>query len=120
MSPSNSNELYLVTTEGIFNSQDGGSQWNYVTTLIARGAPENSAMTTFAVRPDAAGTLLFTVGRIIHKTVDGGITWETIETFPSGRKITSLLVDTADPNTVFAGTELVEEKKKGLVSAPSK
>ncbi len=118
MNDGNSDDLYLSTTEGLWHSVDGGTSWDFVTTLIARGAPENSEVAAFAVRPDISSTLFFTVGQIIHKSVDSGATWETIETFPSARKITWLQIDRDDPSIMFAGTEFVEEKSGGFIKRP--
>ncbi len=114
MDPNSAQTLYTVTPDGIYRSIDSGSSWSYITTLIANGADQNSSIRNLVVIPGSPDTILFTQERIIHKTEDNGTTWKTIENFPSGRRITALAVDSDRPDIIYAGTELVEEKK-GLI-----
>ncbi len=118
MDPNNSAHLWLVGTYGIAQSFDSGKTWELIDTLIAQGAPENSSIATFTVLPGESGTLFFTVGNIIHKSFDSGKTWKTIETFPSGRKITAMVIDSEDPTIMYAGTEVVESSRGGLIPTP--
>jgi photosystem II stability/assembly factor-like uncharacterized protein len=111
MDPSDSHGFYTTTPDGIFHSTDSGATWAPVSSLIEFGAKENGSIRNLTVVPGSSGGLFFSIGRIIHKTTDGGATWKTIENFPSGRLITALAIDADRPQVLYAGTELVEEKK---------
>lgn len=111
MDPNNSHTFYITTPDGIYRSTDSGATWEYVTTLIEKAAGENNSIRNVTVEPGNSNVLYFTIDRIVHKTVDGSQTWKTIENFPSARRITSLTIATDRPQILYAGTELVEQKK---------
>lgn len=111
--PNNHMRLFLLSPQGILRSTDGGVSWAYLDTLIAQGAAENSNIKSFMVMPGNSNVYVFALGRVIHKSIDAGATWKTIENFPSARNITVLAASTKNPERIFAGTEEVP-KKKGL------
>lgn len=115
MDVNDADTIYAVTTLGILKSTNGGQQWEFIDTLIERGAGENAAITSIATIPGQPEKLIFTVGRIIHKSVDYGQTWKTIENFPSVRKLTTVVPDPFNPDILFAGVEQVEEEQRGLI-----
>ena len=100
----NPNHIYLATNHGVLHSSDGGSSWEVIKTLL----PANTPISTIAINPENQKVFYFTVGRIIHKTTDGGETWKTIENFPSSRSINYLLIDPNDPKIIYAGTPPLE------------
>lgn len=110
--PNNSQVLYAVTNEGVLRTEDGGGSWSFVETLIERGAEQNAAILNFTVMPGDSNTLFFSIGRLIHKSVDRGETWQTEENFPSKRKITAFAIDPFDTTVYYAGVEQVEEQRK--------
>jgi photosystem II stability/assembly factor-like uncharacterized protein len=99
--------LYIATNYGILKSPDAGATWQPITTLFPFGSVPIS---TVDVNPDNHDEIYFTIGKVIHKTTDGSTTWKTIETFPSGRLITHILVDRETPETIYTGT--YAQKKK--------
>jgi photosystem II stability/assembly factor-like uncharacterized protein len=99
--------IYIATNYGIIKSPDSGATWQPITTLF----PFNTVpILTVGVNPDNQDEMYFTIGKVIHKTTDGSITWKTIERFPSGRTITSLLIDPENPQTIYAGTYAAKKK----------
>ena len=115
MDPNDSNRLYVSSPVGIMRSHDGGTNWEFIDTLIERGAAQNSSIKNIVVMPNEPETILFSVGQQIHKTVDNGVTWKTIENFPSTRTITEMGVHSDREGVIFAGTEFVEQEKKGFI-----
>jgi len=111
MDPNISTTFYSITPDGIYTSTDSAMTWTYVPTLIAKGVSQNSLMRNVVIEPGNSKVWYFTIGQVIHKTTDGAATWKTIENFPSGRLITALAIGKFRPQVLYAGTELVEEKK---------
>ncbi|MCW1930119.1 MAG: hypothetical protein KIH62_002265 [Candidatus Kerfeldbacteria bacterium] len=111
--PNNHLAVFFLSPQGIVRSLDGGATWAFLNTLIQQGAGENANIKSFMVLPGSDNTYMFSLGRIIHKSVDGGNTWKTIENFPSGRNIVTLSVSPLAPDRIFAGTQ-EPPKKKGL------
>ncbi|MFA6271544.1 MAG: hypothetical protein WC693_00355 [Patescibacteria group bacterium] len=99
--------LYIATNYGIIKSPDSGLTWQPITTLFPFGSVPIS---TVDVNPDNTDEMYFTIGKVIHKTTDASTTWKTIETFPSGRKITTILMDPAAPEIIYAGTFAPKKK----------
>ena len=116
----NSKTVYLSSSQGISRSTDGGETWVPLSTLIERGAEENASIMNITVAPGNSSIIYFTVGRLIHKSTDGGNTWKTIETFPSQRKITSLVIHPERPETVYASVQKAEKERRGPVPTPSR
>ncbi len=116
----NSKTVYVSSSQGISRSTDGGETWVPLSTLIERGAEENASILNFTVTPGNSSIIYFTVGRLIHKSTDGGNTWKTIETFPSQRKITSLVIHPEQTSTVYASVQKAEKERRGPVPTPSR
>lgn len=100
-------KMYLATNYGLFRSENGGSNWNEITTLFPFGSVP---IQTVAVNPNNHSEIYFTIGKVVHKTTDNSITWKTIETFPSARKITNLIINPENTEQLYAGTYLVKKK----------
>lgn len=101
------NIIYVATNYGLLKSNNGGANWNPITTLFPFGSVP---IKTVAVNPDNHSEIWFTIDKVVHKTTDSGATWKTIETFPSNRTITSLLVDPDNPQVLYAGTYAPKKK----------
>ncbi|MBU1074810.1 hypothetical protein KJ705_01895 [Patescibacteria group bacterium] len=101
------NILYVATNYGILKSPDAGATWLPIETLFPFGSVPIS---TIDVNPDNHDEIYFTIGKVVHKTTDASTTWKTIETFPSGRGITSILVDRETPGTIYTGTYAPKKK----------
>lgn len=120
LSPNNDNVLYTVSKEGILYTTDGGVTWQFMKTLIEQGVDQNTGIANITVKPGEPSTILFTVGRLIHKTTDGGASWNSIESFPSSRNISYLTLHPNNPDLILAGVQEVEEKRGGLLTPPSR
>ncbi|MFH1536600.1 MAG: hypothetical protein ABID45_01285 [Patescibacteria group bacterium] len=113
--PSNTNKVFAVSNAGIAVSSNAGDTWDIVNTLIPLEDTKNKSISNITIHPENSKIVYFTVDNIIHKSIDGGKNWQTIETFPSARLITSLMIDQDNQDLIFAGTREAE-KKGGFVT----
>lgn len=116
MDPNDNNILYIADTNGLFQSHDAGMHWEYIKTLIEKGAPQNTKIQNITIPYGKSNTILFTVGNQIYKTDDEGLTWKTITTFPSSQQITSILAHPTNSTILFAGVEQIEKPRRGLIA----
>ena len=108
--PNKKNRLYGSTYSNIIRSNNGGETWKVVDTLIPPEDEKHKLVENLIVDPDNSKILYFTVSNIIHKSIDLGKNWHTIENFPSARRISYLTADQHDDDIVIAGTREVEEQ----------
>lgn len=99
--PSAPDTLYIGSNYGLLKSNNGGIAWQPIDILAPPGA---LPVKTVGVNPTNSQEIYFTNSKIIYKTLDGGKTWMTIETFPSGREINYLIIDPENPQILYAGT----------------
>lgn len=112
--PNDTTIIYLVTRRGILKGTNNGTDWSDIVTLLGVGDNQNEDIRNLAITPGNSKQITFTLGHIIHQSNDGGETWKSIETFPSERNISTLIIDYQTPQVVYAGTEPIE-KKRGLI-----
>ncbi len=93
--------MALGTPYGILTSSDGAATWQPISTLFPFGSVP---IRVVAVNPTNRKEIFFAVGNILHKTVDGGVTWKTIKTVPTSRTIGSLYISAFSQDVLFAGT----------------
>lgn len=104
--PVNPSILYAgCACGGILRIQDAGASWTDLS-LALPYAPIDAAL---ALDPRGNGVLYAGDDRGIVKSTDGGATW----TFTSKERTVSLLVDSGNPLTVYAGTYGVGVMKSG-------
>lgn len=108
--------IYLVTRRGLMQGTNNGDDWKDVITLLGVSDKQNDSISNVASVPGKPNELYFTLGHVVHKSVDSGVTWKVIENFPSTRTIYQLLIDPQTPNVMYAGMYKVEEKG-GLLKA---
>lgn len=106
--------LYTVTRRGLMKGQNNGQNWSDITTLVAVDDKKNDSIRNLVTVPGKPNELYFTLGHVIHKSVDGGVTWKVIENFPSARTIYRYIVDPQTPNVMYAGM-YQEEEQGGLI-----
>ncbi|HKC85761.1 MAG TPA: SBBP repeat-containing protein, partial [Blastocatellia bacterium] len=102
--PANANNIYAISSSGLFRSTDGGNQWTLA------GAPPlvnglQPAIISFAVDPKTPATIYLGTTNGVYKSVNGGQSFELRSTgllFPFANV---LLVDPVTPTTVYAGTQ---------------
>ncbi|WP_394846515.1 hypothetical protein LZC95_03505 [Pendulispora brunnea] len=102
LDPADPKTLYAATTKGFAKSTNGGASWS-VSGDCSPSIGTDQALLSMAI----SGTHLYmggTEGRVYVST-DGGKTCERRLAFSAG-KIRGLAVDSSDPSTVLAVTEL--------------
>src|SRR6188472_2071844 len=70
--------------------------------LLACGTRE-AAVVSIALHPSNPNIVYVATNDAVHKTRDGGATWEQFEAF-TARRVTTLAIDPKLPATVSAGT----------------
>lgn len=116
--PSNSNIVWVGTGEnnggrhlsfgdGVYRSLDGGKTWKNM------GLAGSEHISDIIVHPTDSNTVwvssqgpLWTKGgqRGLFKTTDGGETWENVLKTDQWTGVTSLVIDSRDPNKLYAAT----------------
>lgn len=76
--------------------------WLCVLLVVACGG-QDDAVVSIVVHPTNANILYVATNKAVHKTRDGGQSWEQFPSF-SARRVTTLAVDPKLPATVYAGT----------------
>lgn len=102
--PANANNIYAISSSGLYRSTDGGNQWSLA------GAPPlvndlRPSVISFAVDPKTPTTIYLGTTNGVYKSVNGGQSFELKSTgllFPFANV---LLVDPVTPTTVYAGTQ---------------
>ncbi len=93
------NSLLILTPYGILRSDDGGDTWSDYKLLVQPGRVKILA---FAFNPQNPNEIYYATASAFYKSVDGGKRWQT-KPLPSARLPVVLLVDPANPNTLFLG-----------------
>ena len=90
--------LYVGTSQGAFESTNGGGNWSLVLPFW---------VWTFAIDPATPSTLYAgTAGNFILKRTTGtGLVWNTAASGLTAANYRSLVIDPATPSTLYAGTE---------------
>src|SRR6185369_14906017 len=93
--------VYAATTSGVFKTINGGTNW---TDIIG---DQTLVTLKIAVDPTNSSILYVSVPFIgIRKTVDGGAHWTTNSTGLQDTQIRPLLINPAQPSTLFIGTSV--------------
>lgn len=104
--PSDSDILFSVKAGwGIFRSEDGGyvydflatSDVDYSYTLAVHPANESIVYSGYNPKP-------FQDWAMVRKSLDGGLTWETVLNVTGSNGITSVVIDPNNPDTLYAGS----------------
>ena len=116
--PSNSNTIWVGTGEnnggrhlsfgdGVYRSLDGGETWKNM------GLADSEHISDIIVHPTDSNTVwvssqgpLWTKGgqRGVFKTTDGGETWENVLETDEWTGVTSLVIDSSNPDKLYAAT----------------
>lgn len=117
-------------SRGVFLSEDGGDSWRQV----LAGEGEWTGASDLVMHPSDPDTLYAALwdrkrtpwhftesgpGSSVHKSTDGGRTWQRLAGFPSGAGIGRIALDIARsrPDTVYASIDLWRELPEGLQHA---
>ncbi len=118
MAPSNPNVVWVGTGEpqnrqsspygaGVFRSTDGGRTWQ------SRGLEDTRHIARVVIHPrDPDVVYVAAVGHLwgpnpergVYRTADGGETWERVLYIDDDTGVIDLVMDPADPKTLFAAT----------------
>ena len=110
VSPSDSSILFAGTEEGIYRSKNGGDKWEQLDTPM-----NNLEIWAIAVSNKSPQTLYVgTCPSGLFKSDDGGDTWrkldaelaEECEGVPIIPRVTSIVIDPDDDQTIYAGIEI--------------
>ncbi|GEM_PF-2459924 len=98
---------YLATAFGILTSSDGGSSWRQISTLLN---PNSTPVANISVNPKNIAEIYLTTGRRLHRTTDAGASW-AVTTVPTSRQPVWLTIDGHNPEQLYFGTFVPEQKK---------
>jgi photosystem II stability/assembly factor-like uncharacterized protein len=85
---------------GAFISPDGGESWR----RVGRGLWGESRVFTLALHPSEKRTMLAGADDGVYKSVDGGQSFERLDSPMNALHVWKLAFDPSDPDTIFAGT----------------
>src|SRR5205807_183884 len=83
---------------GVIRSTDGGASW--LAPVAVGGA--GGTIGTIAVNPTSPQTVFAATSRGLYRSLDGGGTWGQVL---GGGSATSVVLDPANPSTMYAGIE---------------
>lgn len=89
--------LYLGSKEGLLRSQDGGFSWQRLNVLIP---PEALPVTAVAVKPGYSNIIFAAAVNQLHKSTDGGETWD-VDVLPTKVRVRQILFHPLRPETMF-------------------
>lgn len=107
--PTDSNHIYLATTMGVSETKDGGEHW----VKKMEGIKEVLMVVTLGMDPTRRAILYAGTSGGVYKTTDEAGHWEKVnnglvspDIIKSSRalSVTSVLVDSFEPDTVYAST----------------
>jgi photosystem II stability/assembly factor-like uncharacterized protein len=124
--PGDSQHLYAAVgnpnnalANGVYQTFDGGATWTAAGNFPTGALDPHLGRITLAIAPGSAQTLFAAIANSginavllrMMKSTDGGNTWFTLNSVPNymgsyGDYNTSLAVDPADPNVVYAGGQV--------------
>lgn len=107
--PHNPNIIYAGTNQGCYRSNDGGNHWRHLPSAM-----DATPIWSLAIHPEHPETVLAgTRPSAIYRTDDGGQTWDQLPVDVETdcppivhTRVTAILVDPVDPETIWAGVEI--------------
>jgi len=97
--PTNNQNIYVGTAKGVFNSTNGGSDWN----IMNSGIPFDYPILSLAIDPTNNQILYAGTDDGVFKTTNGGSTWFAINYgLPVFSDIISLVVDPINTQVIYA------------------
>lgn len=97
--PTNSQNYLLTTNRGLFQSQDGGSSWRFISLPFRQ---EDASPFAVAFASSISDVVYVSSGSVVLKSVDRGQSWASSDTQTNGL-ITSILISRNLPQLAFAG-----------------
>lgn len=118
--PFNSGIIYATSGDGLYRWDDDLGYWHKVTPDLG---PVGTAQTGFALFGQAvAGTLYLVTDLGVHKSSDGGATWQTLsgvdKVYYDGNRPNPLMLDPVDPKILYATMRYKGSGVMRLMQAP--
>ncbi len=107
--PEHLNTVFAGTTEGLYRTLDGGTQWDRITpadVIVNDVYVDHSNANHVVMATDRAG---------VYRSEDGGTTFEASNTGFSARQVTAFASDAQNASTLYVG--VVNDKQTGGVFA---
>lgn len=110
ISPEDSAVLYAGTEGGLYRTQDGGDSWTLIESPM-----DDLEIWALAIDPTDPDTIFAgTCPSALYLTKDGGNSWQELDVelaeecvgVPITPRVTSILIDPEDSQTVYAGIEI--------------
>jgi photosystem II stability/assembly factor-like uncharacterized protein len=106
IAPSDPDIIYALKNGfGIFKSEDGGNDWRF---LHQSGIDYTYSIAVHPQNPDVVfsgyNPKPFQDWAMVRRSFDGGYSWETVLKVPQSAGITSIAIDSNNPDTVYAGS----------------
>ena len=95
--PSNSNCIYIGSSQGIFKTTNGGNSWFRVNVITSS---QTIPILDIAISPNNSLIIYYAAGSVLYKSIDGGITW-TIHNIRSGKIIRKISFDPNNPEIIY-------------------
>ncbi|HLF63132.1 MAG TPA: hypothetical protein VI603_05255 [Saprospiraceae bacterium] len=93
MKPGDNNTLFAVTTDGIYRTENSGTDW----TLVRTGSFRD-----LEFQPGDPETIYACTSNVFHRSLNGGDTWSTISTgLPTGETRSALAVSNSVASYVY-------------------
>lgn len=99
ISPNNTQVMFLTTNLGLYRSNTGGAQWQFVTMPLRQSAISPNAV---AIARSSDNVVYVSAGSVIYKTADSGNSWSTADT-QTKSLVNSIIVDPNLPQAAYAG-----------------
>ena len=93
-----SSNLFLASNYGLLKSTSGGASWGRVQVIIP---PEALPALAVATDPRNANIIYVSASNQLYKSMDGGASW-SVANSPSGKKLTTLKIDSKNPEVMYA------------------
>jgi hypothetical protein len=90
--------LFAGTAGGLFVSDDAAATW-MPTSLWG------ATISAVVIHPNDHKRVFAASDNEVHRSSDGGVTWESVTVAPANRLLQALAVDPLAPETVYAGTD---------------
>lgn len=99
--PNQANTLYIASGYGLLQTDDGGTTWKPIQTLVPFAS---QPIQHVAVNPVNQNIIYVLVGNKLRKSVDGGRTWNAKISIPTTRLISTMTIDPQNPEHIYVGT----------------
>lgn len=109
--PTKENVLYLSNEEGLQKSEDAGTTWKVLNTLVK---PENLGSRGLAIDPQDENVILYASANAFYKTTNGGESWMPVQ-FNISRGIDVIKINPTNSDIIYLG---VNERSSGFTLLP--